>query len=48
VVAEQALTGHAHHGRLEGATPKGIPVYNVAMPLLRRYLHDKRFRVIEI
>lgn len=26
--------GHAHHGRLEGETPGGIPVYNVAMPLL--------------
>jgi Icc-related predicted phosphoesterase len=27
--------GHAHHGTLEGRTPKGIPVYNVAQPLLR-------------
>lgn len=26
--------GHAHHGSLEGATPGGIPVYNVSMPLL--------------
>jgi Icc-related predicted phosphoesterase len=26
--------GHAHHGALEGQTPGGVPVYNVAMPLL--------------
>lgn len=28
--------GHAHHGALEGRTMAGVPVYNVAMPLLRR------------
>lgn len=27
--------GHAHHGSLEGQTPGGIPVFNVAMPLLQ-------------
>ncbi len=27
--------GHAHRGTLEGQTPAGIPVYNVALPLLR-------------
>jgi Icc-related predicted phosphoesterase len=27
--------GHAHHGAIEGATPGGIPVRNVALPLLR-------------
>jgi Icc-related predicted phosphoesterase len=41
------LHGHAHHGKLEGRTPKGIPVYNVAMPLLRKHFNDKRFRVFE-
>jgi Icc-related predicted phosphoesterase len=25
--------GHAHHGRYEGRTPAGIPVYNVALPV---------------
>jgi uncharacterized protein len=40
--------GHAHHGALEGRTPKGIPVYNVAMPLLRKQMDDKRFRVFEL
>lgn len=28
--------GHAHTGSLEGATPGGIPVYNVALPLLQK------------
>jgi len=28
--------GHAHHGTLEGRTPSGIPVFNVALPVLRR------------
>lgn len=27
--------GHAHHGSPEGRTRNGIPVYNVALPLLR-------------
>ena len=40
--------GHAHHGTMEGRTPKGVPVYNVAMPLLRKNLNDKRFRVLEL
>ena len=31
-----AFHGHAHHGALEGRTLAGVPVYNVAMPLLRR------------
>ncbi|MGE5179623.1 MAG: metallophosphoesterase family protein [Bacteroidota bacterium] len=28
--------GHAHHGRPEGRTTTGIPVYNVSLPLMRR------------
>ncbi|HET8539701.1 MAG TPA: metallophosphoesterase [Anaeromyxobacter sp.] len=39
--------GHAHHGAPEGRTPGGIPVYNVAMPVLKR-LSEKRFRVVDI
>jgi Icc-related predicted phosphoesterase len=30
------LHGHAHSGAYEGRTPRGIPVYNVARPLLAR------------
>lgn len=28
--------GHAHRGAPAGRTPRGIPVYNVALPVLRR------------
>jgi Icc-related predicted phosphoesterase len=45
--AAAVFHGHAHHGALEGRTPKGIPVYNVAMPLLKKAL-DRRFRVFEL
>jgi Icc-related predicted phosphoesterase len=41
--------GHAHNGAPEGRTAGGIPVYNVAMPLLRKLQPDKLpFRVIEV
>jgi Icc-related predicted phosphoesterase len=41
--------GHAHHGALEGRTSTGIPVFNVAMPLLMRTFPDQPpFRVFEI
>ncbi len=45
--AQAVFHGHAHHGTLEGRTPRGVPAYNVAMPLLRR-ISDQRFRVIDI
>jgi Icc-related predicted phosphoesterase len=32
--------GHAHNGTVEGRTTGGIPVYNVAMPLLRKRIPD--------
>lgn len=34
--ADVVFHGHAHHGSFEGRTPSGIPVYNVAQPLLRQ------------
>ena len=41
--------GHAHHGSPEGHTSGGIPVYNVAMPLLLRTFPDHPpFRVVEL
>jgi Icc-related predicted phosphoesterase len=41
--------GHAHHGSLEGRTSTGIPVFNVAMPLLMHSFPDRPpFRVFEI
>jgi Icc-related predicted phosphoesterase len=41
--------GHAHRGSPEGRTANGVPVYNVALPLLRRRYPDQPpFRVIEV
>jgi Icc-related predicted phosphoesterase len=34
--ADLAIHGHAHHGRESGTTSGGIPVHNVAIPLLRK------------
>lgn len=39
--------GHAHHGRAEGRTSSGIPVYNVSLPLLRQ-AGGLPFRVVEM
>ena len=38
--------GHAHHGALEGQTPGGIPVFNVAMPLLAAA--GMSFRIVRV
>lgn len=41
--------GHAHRGNPEGCTRSGIPVYNVAMPVLKRSFPDRPpVRLIEI
>jgi hypothetical protein len=41
--------GHAHNGCPEGKTQNGIPVFNVAMPLLKKTYPDRPpFRVIEV
>jgi Icc-related predicted phosphoesterase len=41
--------GHAHRGSPEGKTRGGIPVYNVALPLLRRtYANQPPFRVYDV
>jgi Icc-related predicted phosphoesterase len=45
--ANAVFHGHAHHGAAEGRTAKGVPVYNVAMPLLRK-LCDRQFIVVDI
>jgi Icc-related predicted phosphoesterase len=34
--ADLVIHGHAHHGTEKGVTARGIPVRNVAMPLLKR------------
>ena len=41
--------GHAHKGSPEGKTSTGIPVYNVALPLLKKCYPDRPpFRVLEV
>jgi Icc-related predicted phosphoesterase len=43
-----AFHGHAHRGSPEGRTSSGIPVYNVALSLIRRGATDLPLRVLEI
>lgn len=41
--------GHAHHGYPGGRTTGGMPVYNVATPLLHKTFPDQPlFRIVEI
>ena len=41
--------GHAHRGSLEGRTREGVPVYNVAMPLLvQSFPGQPPVRIIEL
>ncbi|HEY4001272.1 MAG TPA: metallophosphoesterase [Candidatus Xenobia bacterium] len=44
-----ALHGHAHYGAPEGRTSTGIPVYNVALPVLRRAMPQQvAVRMLEL
>jgi len=44
-----AFHGHAHRGSPEGVTTTGIPVYNVALPLLRKTLSEQLpLKIVEI
>lgn len=44
-----AFHGHSHYGTPEGMTKDRIPVYNVAMPLLRQAYPDRpAFRLLEV
>lgn len=40
--------GHAHRGTLEGQTHSGIPVYNVAYPLLRQRDGDRPYLLLTV
>ena len=46
--AAAVFHGHSHHGTREGKTPGGIPVLNVAMPLLAKTTPQQRFALIEV
>jgi Icc-related predicted phosphoesterase len=40
--------GHAHHGRAEGRTRTNVPVFNVAISLMRELSPERPFRIVEI
>lgn len=40
--------GHAHHGRPEGRTRTGAPVFNVSIGLMREIAPERPFRMFEI
>jgi Icc-related predicted phosphoesterase len=40
--------GHAHHGRAEGRTRTGAPVFNVSITLMRELFPQRPFRIIEV
>jgi len=42
--ADLVLHGHAHHGVEKGSTPAGIPVRNVAWPVIRHAYHIYNLR----
>lgn len=47
--ATAAFHGHAHRGAPEGKTTKGIPVFNVAIPVLKKNYPDQPpFRLYDI
>lgn len=46
--AHLVVHGHAHHGREQGATAGGAPVYNVSEPVLRAAGHARPYRVLDL
>jgi Icc-related predicted phosphoesterase len=47
--ADAVFHGHAHRGSAEGATSKGIPVFNVSASLLRRQFPEwPLYRIFEV
>lgn len=43
-----ALHGHAHHGATHGKTEGGVPVHNVALPVLRAQGHERAYVVLDV
>ncbi len=47
--ASVVFHGHAHHGSPSGETKSGVPVFNVAMPLLKEFFPDAPpFKLYEV
>jgi hypothetical protein len=40
--------GHAHHGKAEGRTSSGSPVYNVSLPLLLAMSPEQPIRILDV
>jgi Icc-related predicted phosphoesterase len=45
---DACVHGHAHNGSFEGRTAKGIPVFNVAMSIMRARDAEHPYHVIEL
>lgn len=43
-----AFHGHAHVGQLKGETSGGVPIYNVAIPILRLIGYEYPFFLLEV
>jgi len=46
--ANLVLHGHAHHGSMDGKTTGGVPVHNVALPLIQAGDPGKVYRLFDI
>ena len=46
--ADMVLHGHAHHGFPDGKTTAGIPVHNVALPILQSQTPPAVFRMFDM
>jgi Icc-related predicted phosphoesterase len=46
--ADLVLHGHAHNGKLDGATTTGVPVHNVAITLLQAQNPAMVYRVFDV
>jgi len=46
--ADLVVHGHAHHGRPEGKTTGGCPVYNVAITLLQSQEPSSSYRIFDV
>lgn len=46
--ANLVLHGHAHHGAMDGKTTGGVPVHNVALPLIQSADPTKVYRLFDI
>lgn len=46
--ADLVVHGHAHHGKIDGRTTTGVPVYNVAISLLQAQSPSTVYRVFDL